>query len=761
MSKEDIVNYVMETPGNTNKRVLGRLIDDTAAEISSVDTTLTISGRAADAKATGDAIGIERNRITNLATLSEGSTTGDAELQDIRVGADGTTYSNAGTAVREQISDLKEDFNSYIDWSDTQPVYTDGYFIANDGGIIANADYSYSELIPIERYEIVKFRLKPTVKATVWLQVATYDGRGEFLNRYQVANESATALGIREFTWKNNYADVKYIRITYNFARFSLDILIDRTPYMLDVSMIPVPQVHDLPKSVVSMPTVNFSEYVQEQTGISGAKGAIYRNGDYYCITYGENLDGTGTDIPLVSTSGCLAMKYKKFKLVDGVESNVSYGTFAQKGTSYTDYNGSSSTFAGGVGLPSGVENRQYFTSAYTVSDTQGMNYTFAGISNYGMTCCCCDVNVTDDGSVTFGQIQELSLSVDEVKGKFDLHRIDPDYWMTSYMTTTPPYHDINGWKWLQGVNKGIAYFTSTNGIDWDYEFTIPVEFQPKCEITGTYKNNHMYFACRTNPSYKLFTDALFVGKIDIEHGYISLIYQLPFVESRAFITQVGDDIILFYSPADKGIMECIRITEFNNYEFYFWRWFTIYKNCTWYISPVFDNGKINIYPADTVNGYFFDTSGDANPNVEYCYISDYIPVEQGDKVFVDMISDAQMQFWAKVCLYDSNKGFISRQDISIPSSMGTSASGSSTISNSNCKYIRLTYKNMSNNSSYNVKFKSYIQKSDYISDNTVRSIDAVGGIGAVGSTAGMQFVQMNFDTTKPYRPSDISPLVM
>lgn len=82
----------------------------------------------ANEKATKQELEVERARINNISSLKEGSTTGDAELIDGRVGADRITYNNIGEAIRGQVKDIKNDLDVLLNVEKLLTTATDDSF---------------------------------------------------------------------------------------------------------------------------------------------------------------------------------------------------------------------------------------------------------------------------------------------------------------------------------------------------------------------------------------------------------------------------------------------------------------------------------------------------------------------------------------------------------------------------------------------------------------------------------------------------------
>ena len=80
------------------------------ADIEAISEELA-AGLASIAADLADQAALLSARMDEFTSLPSGSTSGDAELMDIRVGADGKTYGSAGSAVRGQVTDLKSAFN--------------------------------------------------------------------------------------------------------------------------------------------------------------------------------------------------------------------------------------------------------------------------------------------------------------------------------------------------------------------------------------------------------------------------------------------------------------------------------------------------------------------------------------------------------------------------------------------------------------------------------------------------------------------------
>ena len=101
----------------------------------------------------GRKISVLEGRMDEFASLTEGSTTGDAELMDIRVGADGYIYPTAGDAVRGQVDSLNSDINTGETELEKSITWIDAY-VSTAGNVVSSA-LSKSGIFTLNKGETV------------------------------------------------------------------------------------------------------------------------------------------------------------------------------------------------------------------------------------------------------------------------------------------------------------------------------------------------------------------------------------------------------------------------------------------------------------------------------------------------------------------------------------------------------------------------------------------------------------------------------
>ena len=151
-----------------------------------IDNVIKEIDKQLETKANKTDLDLERSRIDSFTRLSEGSTTGDAELIDARIGTDGVVYSNVGNSIRTQINKMYSIIETYIGKSlKYNYEWIEGGYIDNtNGNLVNNNNWKYTDFIKIVD-NIKSFSVFTTLEGS-YSYNAFYDINKKFISNFSV-----------------------------------------------------------------------------------------------------------------------------------------------------------------------------------------------------------------------------------------------------------------------------------------------------------------------------------------------------------------------------------------------------------------------------------------------------------------------------------------------------------------------------------------------------------------------------------------------
>lgn len=184
------------------------------AEASVTSTNATVSILANNLATNNTKLETLESRMNGFTNLPTGSTSGDAELTDIRVAYNGSTYPSAGASVRGQVAPLYRWQNEFgymkptgknlLNEADGEMGYID-----SDGVLIINPslDWKTTDFIDVSDYSVVSFSANRngTREATHMYYFGKYDENKNFIGR-----------DIDEQTFYTVQSGVKYVRFGWH-----------------------------------------------------------------------------------------------------------------------------------------------------------------------------------------------------------------------------------------------------------------------------------------------------------------------------------------------------------------------------------------------------------------------------------------------------------------------------------------------------------------------------------------------------------------